>query len=122
MTEYTKGYKQEIPDPTPMEIPVGYRMPMSLAEQIKAMVRTQLSQQAEAQGEETFEEADDFEIDEDPSPISQYEMQDMAPEFVRERDASPPVKDASGKPVEAPTSSPIEPLATPLAGMAPKAS
>lgn len=122
MAEYTADFKFEIPDQTPMEIPLGFKMPMSLADQIRQMVRTQLSAQAEAQGEETFEEADDFEIDEDPSPISVYEMQDMAPEFARERDASPPVQDAPRTSQKAPPSPPNHPVSTPLASEGPDVS
>lgn len=63
----------EVPDPTPMAPPVGYVQHVPLAEQIRAMVRSEaLRQAAEAQGAETFEEADDFDV-EDFDPSSPYE-------------------------------------------------
>lgn len=65
---------REIPDPTPMEPPLGYKRSPSLAEQIRTMVRSeQLALAAEAAGAETFEEADDFNIGDDYDPQSPYE-------------------------------------------------
>lgn len=57
---------REIPDPTPMQPPVGYKRAPTLAEQIRAMVRSEkLRQEVEAAGAESFEEADDFEVGDD---------------------------------------------------------
>lgn len=70
-----EGYQTpyEVPNPTPMAPPVGYKRQPSLAEQIRAMVRSeQLKAAAEAKGFETFEESDDFEVD-DFDPSSPYE-------------------------------------------------
>lgn len=99
---------REIPDPTPVEVPLGYRRPEPLNQLIKRLVRTELSQQAELAGEDTWEEADDFDMDdEDPDPLSEYELRDMDEEFdddytVRpEPEPEPPSKTAP----EAPTSS-----------------
>lgn len=65
----------EILDPTPMAIPIGFKRPETLAEQIKRMVRSErLAQEAEAQGYETWEEADDFDVDDDFDPSSPYEQ------------------------------------------------
>lgn len=64
---------RELPDPTPVGIPVGLKRPPTLQEQIKAMVRTQLSQQMQQQGYETFEEAEDFDVDDDFDPKSPWE-------------------------------------------------
>lgn len=72
--------RREYPDPTPVEVPLGYRRPPTLQEEISRIVRQQMSQQAAAEGFETFEEADDFEVDDDPDPLSAYEMLEMAPE------------------------------------------
>lgn len=84
---------QEIPDPTPVSLPHGWERPLSLHEQIKRFIRSEMSQQAQLAGEETFEEADDFEVDEDPDPLSQYEIPEAAPEWpqgVKDEDADPP--------------------------------
>lgn len=57
---------REIPDPTPMAIPVGARRPESLTEQIKRLVGGALSSRMAEQGAETLDEANDFDIpDED---------------------------------------------------------
>lgn len=65
---------QEVPDPTPMAPPVGYVKQQSLAEQIREMVRSEkLRMEVEAQGLETFEEADDFDVGDDYDPLSPYE-------------------------------------------------
>lgn len=65
----------EILDPTPVEMPMQWKRPPTLQEQIKAFVRRELSEQAAAAGAETFEEADDFDIEDDPlDPQSEWEM------------------------------------------------
>lgn len=67
-----KGY--EVPDPTPMAPPVGYRAQPSLRDQIREMVRSEkLALEAEAAGFETFDEADDFDVGDDFDPTSPYE-------------------------------------------------
>lgn len=65
---------EEIPDSTKPEIPLGFKKPESLAEQVARLVKSaQLREQALASGHETFEEADDFEVGEDYDPKSPYE-------------------------------------------------
>lgn len=55
----------EVPDPTPMALPVGVKRPLSLREQIQRFVREELSAVSAQQGHETFEEADDFDIEDE---------------------------------------------------------
>lgn len=81
MAKYTKDNRKEIPDPRPVAVPVGYRRPLTLQEEIKRFVRAELSQVAQAHELETFEEADDFDVDEDPELISPYEIPEAAPEW-----------------------------------------
>lgn len=66
---------REIPDPQPIAIPSGFKQPETLAEQIRRLVRSeQMRSQADAQGFDTFEEAEDFDIDDDMfDPSSPYE-------------------------------------------------
>lgn len=65
---YTKK-GEEIPDPTPMALPVGFRRPETLGDRMKILLRNEEFKRAqEALGEETFEEADDFDVD-DPDPL-----------------------------------------------------
>lgn len=68
-----KGH--EIPDPQPVEVPAGFKRPETLAEQIRRLVRNEEFQRdLAAQGMETFEEAEDFEIDDDMfDPSSPFE-------------------------------------------------
>lgn len=76
---------REIPDPTPVEMPVGFRHPPSLNDEIQRLIRNELSQAAAAQGAETFEEADDFDVDDDDGvPFSEYEVTDMQAEVPRD--------------------------------------
>lgn len=65
----------ELPDPVPMSPPVGYRREPTLGEMIQQFVRSeQLRAQAEAEGFDTFEEADDFDIPDDPlDPLTPWE-------------------------------------------------
>lgn len=68
------GALQEV-DPTPMAPPIGYIKRESLFDTVREMVRSEaLRQAAEESGLETFEEADDFDIPDDPiDPSSPYE-------------------------------------------------
>lgn len=64
----------EILDPNPVEIPVGFHQPPTLEARMRALIRTEMSQLAAQKGEETFEEADDFDIGDDFDPTSPYEQ------------------------------------------------
>lgn len=67
---------REKPDPTPIAPPIGYKRQPSLHEQIRQMVRSEkLAMEAAAQGYETFDEADDFDVGDDIDPSSPYEEQ-----------------------------------------------
>lgn len=69
-------YGREIPDPTPMEIPVEFlSRSKSTAEIFREMIRNERLQAELMQaGYETFEEADDFDIPDDPvDPSSPWE-------------------------------------------------
>lgn len=81
---------EELPDDTPVETPLKFRRPPTLQEQIKAMVRGEMSRAAAEEGKETFEEADDFDVeDEDDLPPSNYEFTDMSIEKIMDKgDAS----------------------------------
>lgn len=67
--------RREKPDPIPMQPPIGYKKQPSLSDQIRDMVRSEhLARQLAAQGVETFDEADDFDIPDDPiDPSTPYE-------------------------------------------------
>ncbi|UYD39222.1 MAG: hypothetical protein [Wigfec virus K19_160] len=64
----------EVLDPTPIAPPVGYRRQPSLAEQIREMVRSErLALEAAAMGAETFEESEDFDVEDDYDPSTPFE-------------------------------------------------
>jgi len=65
----------EILSDKPMAIPVGFRRPPTLAEQVARLVRTErFKESLEHEDLETFEEADDFDIPDDPlDPTTPYE-------------------------------------------------
>lgn len=59
-----------IPDTKVKSIPLGHKRPETLAEQVARLVRhSEFSRMVAAQGMETFEEADDFDVDDD-YPVS----------------------------------------------------
>lgn len=67
---------REVVDPTPIAPPVGYKRVPTLVEQLRQMVRSEaLAKEAREAGFETFEDADDFDIADDPlDPQSRYEI------------------------------------------------
>lgn len=68
-------------DPTPMELPLGAKPPMTLQEMIAMMVRQE--RMSEDDGEfETFEDAEDFE----PDKEVEEELLDMSPYTLVELD------------------------------------
>lgn len=68
-------YGREILDPVPMEIPVEFQRGKSTAEIFREMIQQErLQAELHAAGYETFEEADDFDIPDDPvDPDSPWE-------------------------------------------------
>lgn len=68
---------QEILDGRPMAPPVGYKKQPSMMDNIREMVRSErLRMEVEAAGAETFEEANDFYVEDDPFPSSDHEFRD----------------------------------------------
>lgn len=72
-SKYRNG--REVMDSTPGTLPVGFRRPLSLVEQMRSMIRNELSQAASDKGRESFEEANDFDIPDDPDdPTTPWEL------------------------------------------------
>lgn len=67
---------REYLDTTPVEWPIGLSVPESLEQKIARMVRTGVSQFAQEQGAESFEEADDFDIGDEEEVSSPHELDD----------------------------------------------
>jgi len=103
---------REILDPTPVAPPVGYKKQPSMADHIRDMVRSErLRQEAEAAGAESFEEADDFDVDDDPEISTPYEVYETEPvrelaRRLKEEEATPPAPPPSESPEPAPAGSP----------------
>lgn len=73
---------QEIPDPRPIEVPLGLRRPKDIHEMIHDALRGERMRiAAERAGVESFEEANDFELDEEPDLVSKYELRPMQEEY-----------------------------------------
>lgn len=68
-------FGHEIPDPTPVAVPSGFKRPETLAEQVRRLVRSeQWRLRAEEVGVETFEESNDFDLPDDPiDPSTPFE-------------------------------------------------
>lgn len=67
---------KEVGDPTPVAPPVGLTRELTMADRIQQMVRREVSQRAEALGMETLDEANDFDMPDDPlDPSTPYEEQ-----------------------------------------------
>lgn len=102
-----KNPRHEYLDDTPRALPLKFRR-QSFVDNMREFIRAELSRQAESQGEETFEEADDFYIeDDDTLPRTPYELDadqeyyippepDPAPESVTHSQAPTPVPPESG--------------------------
>lgn len=92
------GY--ELMDSVPVAPPLGYKKQPSLADQIRDMVKGELlRREVEAQGKESFDEADDFDVDDDDTydPSSPYEE-------VFEPDNNKGSAEAGGSPEPSPAS------------------
>lgn len=76
MAKYNEA-GEEMPDDMPVEVPLRLRGGgMTLEERIAMGIRNALSEQAAAEGKETFEEANDFrEEDEEDVPPTPYELE-----------------------------------------------
>jgi hypothetical protein len=68
-----KGH--EVLDDTPVAIPVRFQRPENLTDQIRRVIRQEMSRVADFAGMETFEEADDFNVpDDEYDPRSPHEL------------------------------------------------
>lgn len=65
---------EELPDPTPVEIPAGFKEPESIQSMIARLVRTHVSDAAARHGFETVDEANDFEVEDEEFGETKYEV------------------------------------------------
>lgn len=66
---------REIPDPEPIAVPLRLRGRDTLKDQVQALVARELSARAAEAGEESFEDSEDFDIDDgELPPMTPYEI------------------------------------------------
>lgn len=109
-TAYIGDDGREVNNPRPMTIPAGFNRPPTLQEQIQRCMKVELSKQAMQQGYESWEEANDFDIEEDfeNDPIdSQYVVHEMIPEIPAQ--LSPDPDQNPGEVAPRPEASPATP-------------
>lgn len=90
-------FGRQIPDNTPVEVPIHIRRVDPREEVITRLIRRELSARAGEVGYETLEESDDFDVDdlEDVDAVSAYELNDMQADApFEERVDSLPAKQA----------------------------
>lgn len=78
----------EVPDPTPMEPPIGWIEPPSMVELIRKMIRDNELEKGLSTEHGSFEEEDDFEIGDDGEDLRSGWENDFEPrevELVREK-------------------------------------
>lgn len=105
--------RKEIGDPVALAPPVGMTRPLTTEERFRRIIRSEhLARIADAQGADTFEEAEDFDIEDDPQPpLTAYE------EALLEPPARPqaPTTSAAKKPPKTPDK-PQEEVSSPPPG------
>ena len=119
--ENLNGQGQELLDPNPLFVPGPGDAPLSIQDQIKRALRSEkLSEAFDQKGLETFEEADDFDIEdeEDWRPFAPWEESfETEAEFVRPDDHDPEAQKTDGDKQElSPPSSPPEDQTQPSSG------
>lgn len=86
MKEERKAFDEEgreLNDPTPISVPVKFVTPESEVDRLRRFLRSeQLSRELDAQGWDTPEEADDFDVGDDFDPTSPYEQDFDVPEEI----------------------------------------
>lgn len=72
----------EIPDPTPMEPPVGYVKQPSIFENVRAMLQREMAMRMQYEDEEASDE-EDFNVDDEEFPVSPHDYSEQDEAFVR---------------------------------------
>lgn len=103
-----RGGDYEVPDPTPHSPTVNVPVPETIEEKMRRLIRDEMSYNAATMGQETFAEADDFDVDDDNDPFSAYEIPFEA-EF------EPPVPRASAPDPASPAPPAPAPMPAPAA-------
>lgn len=114
--DYLDATGREKPSNVPIAPPIGYVKQPTLVERMRQMIATEMSLRAQADGQETFEEADDFEVGDDYDPTSPYEETfEPPPEAAAPPAASPSPPPRGGEGTIPPTGTPPAPTTPPKA-------
>lgn len=101
-------------DHTPVDMGVKEHRALDQYEGMRDFIRTEISRQAEENEDETFEEADDFDIpSENDDILSQYELRDMEEEEIHRPVGDPENENDLEKPPEE-VELPLEPEKQPV--------
>lgn len=105
---------REIPDPRPMQPPIGYKKQPSMFDLVRDAVRREHALYAANREPETFEDAEDFDVDDDFDPQSPWENEFDPPwsevraaiEEERKKAAAAPPAPPAGQPSNSPPAPP----------------
>jgi hypothetical protein len=123
--EAARGFPKEKPDPTPVEGITARERPLTLREEMQRFIRNEASQYAQEHGQDSFDEFDDFSIDDaEPDLTSPYTLADVEDESPDSLDGEPTDEDLAAQPVdegsagagEQPRAPGTQPAPTPGAG------
>lgn len=77
----------ELPDPTPIAVPAGFARPETLAQQMARLIRShEYQRRLSDAGAETFQEANDFDVDDEEIEVNPTRYERMAEEHPQERE------------------------------------
>lgn len=76
---------REVLDTTPVTLPVRFRRGENISDQVQRLVAMELSKRAAAEGYETFDEANDFDVGDDYDPRSEHEIDEVAEDAFYDR-------------------------------------
>lgn len=79
----------EVPDPTPVARALKFTRPVSTLDEIRAAIGL-LNREAAQNGQETFSEADDFDVGDDYDPSSPWELRPDQENYVETAVQPPP--------------------------------
>lgn len=96
LRQAAQRFPKEKPDPTPVAAIAQRQRPLTLREEMQRFIREQASEVAEMHGHDSFEDFDDFEIDdEDPDLTTPYTVSELHSEFEETLDGQPTAEDLS---------------------------
>lgn len=74
---------EEILDPRPLEVPVGFEKPASLEELVRLFMSGEVQRQLSDGGVESFEDADDFDVEDEEELEAPWQDGQLGPAWTR---------------------------------------